>query len=383
VRVLLHNSHVQTGRANGWSGAPGEADWVMALNDRIETNLKSKGVEVVRVDGDLQDHPAFHSDYDAFVAPHYEADLHGTGGRFWGRAAASLTAALDDKLGTAFWTRYSALQGVPPEHFEWSNPNVTDYYGFRLTSAKTPGVLVEHGVGWGADKAWLRDNIDAIAGVWVSALLDFGGVAPAPAATVPVLGATRAFTASETDWSTLYRTLAPQAGVDGAVAYAQALHETGNFAFAGTAKPEWNNPAGIGVTGAPDIGNRFTTKEEGVRAHLGHLLWYFGPTHPVLGFCEKDPRHFGAHHNLPNDIRVLGGNDSQGRIKWAPGLGYGDAVVKILQAITTSGGETVDDTEFKEKYTRLIGPGLEAEIQQRGKEAVAEALKEAAARLAS
>lgn len=175
MRILLHNSHHQTGLPDGWSGAPGEATWVMALNSRVESGLKAKGVTVVRVDGDLRDHPEFHTDYDAFIAPHYEADVHGTGGSFWGRAAQSPTASQDDRLGGMFWTRFRALQGAPPPRFDWSNPNVTDYYGFRLTSAKTPGILVEHGVGWGADKAWLRDNIAAIAKVWIDTLIEFGG----------------------------------------------------------------------------------------------------------------------------------------------------------------------------------------------------------------
>ena len=148
------------------------------------------------VDGDFGsianpsgNHPQYQSDYDLFVSCHYEADLHvlanGThqGGCFWGRAAASTTAAQDDRAGAVFWTRYRQLPGVPPEHFEWSNPNVTGYYAFQYTSATTPGILVEHGVGWGPDRAWLRDHVQDIANVWVSAICEFGGIATVPVAT--------------------------------------------------------------------------------------------------------------------------------------------------------------------------------------------------------
>lgn len=376
MRVLIHNSHHQTGRPDGWSGAPGEAVWVLDLNDRIETLLKAQGVEVVRVDGDLQDHTAFHSDYDAFIAPHYEADVHNRGGAFWGRASASLTGAADDRLGNLFWGKFKAIEGAPPDAFEWSNPNVTDYYGFRLTSNNTPGILVEHGVGWGDNKAWLRDKIGEIAQAWVNTLLEFGKVVvpTAPTATLAVLGPTRPFTASESEWAPLYRTLGPLSGVDGSVAYSQALHETANFVFGGTAKVDWNNPAGIGVTGAPDVGNKFASKEDGVRAHLGHLLWYFGPIHPVVGFCDKDPRHFGAHKNLTNDITSLNG-------RWAvPGTNYGQAIAAISVRITQEG--PVTDDEFLEKYKRLLSGKLEQEFLDRQALAVQLAVKAVADKLA-
>jgi hypothetical protein len=175
--VLLHDSH-----ADG-SGAPGERDWVRTLNDAITAACLKRGIDVTRVPGDLQDHPAFHQDYAAFIAPHYDANIYGgVGGCFWGRASASLTAAEDDRLGAIFWRRYRALLGVPPEHFERLNVNVTDYYGFRLTTANTPGFLVEHGVGapGAPDHDWLRNNLGAIAETHAAALAEFGGLGMIP-----------------------------------------------------------------------------------------------------------------------------------------------------------------------------------------------------------
>lgn len=128
------------------------------------------------------------------------------------------------------------------------------------------------------------------------------------------------------EWASLYARLCPVAGVRTSFAWAQACHETNYFNFTGTARPEWNNPAGLGVTGAADTGNRFASKEEGVRAHLGHLLWYFGPFHPVAGFCDKDQRHFGDHWHLENDGSQLGGRTDRG-VKWAPGTAYGAALL--------------------------------------------------------
>lgn len=197
------------------------------------------------------------------------------------------------------------------------------------------------------------------------------------APVAPILGYSRYFTAppGTEAWASLYRALSPHAGVRAEIAFAQALKETNNFTFTGTAQASWNNPAGLGVTGAPDTGNRFSTPEDGVRAHLGHLLWYVGPTHPIVGFCDKDQRHFGAHKNYPNDVTSLNG-------KWAvPGVGYGESIAAIAARITTE--VPVTDDEFKEKFGRLIAPGLEAEIQQRKQESIDGAVKAVAAKLSA
>lgn len=160
-------------------GAPGEGAWVLDLVPRIRSRLDLRGIESAVVDGDLEDHPEFHDDYDAFIAPHYDANIYGgVGGGFWGRATASTTPVEDDRLGALVWGHMRALPGCPPDHFERLNVNVTDYYGFRLTSATTPGILVEHGVGapGAPDHDWLRANIDAIADAWAAALAEYGNV---------------------------------------------------------------------------------------------------------------------------------------------------------------------------------------------------------------
>ena len=149
------------------------------LCDRIAASCKTLGIDVTIVDGDLLDHPEFHQDYDAFGAPHYDANVYSNvGGAFWGRAAASPTALRDDVLGSIFWRRFRAIPGAPASHFERMNVNVTDYYAFRLTTDKTPGFLVEHGVGapGAPDFQWLRDNVQQIADCWALSFAESGGV---------------------------------------------------------------------------------------------------------------------------------------------------------------------------------------------------------------
>jgi len=114
------------------------------------------------------------------------------------------------------------------------------------------------------------------------------------------------------------------------LAWAQMEHETGCLEYTGIAKPEWNNFAGIGVTGAPGVGNRFATEELGVIAHFAHLAWYIYPGH-VCEYCNKtyDPRHFGFKHNY-------NGNSNLDRLSgsWAvPGETYAQAIAKLANLI--------------------------------------------------
>lgn len=201
MKVLIHLSHCSDPRPDGWSGAPGEAQWVRQLVALMTSGLHQVGIETTIVNGDygvngpetdqqyIARHPEIAQDHDLFIAPHYEADVHvdpATGqhmsGCFWGRASGSTTGPTDDMFGATLWSLYKGLQGVPPDRFppeyRWLGVNVTDYYGFRCTSATTPGILVEHGVGapGAPDHDWLNQNIQQIADTWVQAIAEFGGI---------------------------------------------------------------------------------------------------------------------------------------------------------------------------------------------------------------
>ena len=127
------------------------------------------------------------------------------------------------------------------------------------------------------------------------------------------------------EWARVYKHEAQLAGVDPAFALAQALHETGRFAFGGEVKAEWNNPCGLRDTGGTGYAT-FSSKRGGVVAHLQHLLMYFTPAH--VDYCLPgaellDPRHFG-HRGYPNDAHQLDGH-------WAiPGNGYADAIWTLV-----------------------------------------------------
>jgi hypothetical protein len=115
-------------------------------------------------------------------------------------------------------------------------------------------------------------------------------------------------------------------------AFAQMCHETGLLVFTGTAKPDWNNFAGVGITG-PTAVQKFNTEDLGVIAHIAHLSWYLFKDH-VNSLCSRqfDPRHFeseGNHHPRYNgDVTLnhLNGN-------WAPSPTYTDKIIRFLNII--------------------------------------------------
>lgn len=383
MRVLIQKSHYASYRPNGWSGAPGEADYILELCGYIDAITRNTPIIVFWTDGDYggitgdsdlyfsNRHPEFRDNYDAFIALHYDADVYRNvagdhlSGWFWDRALASLTGPRDDALGQIWQRRYSLMSGVPSFHPERRNANTRDYYAFRATSINTPGIIIELGIGApnAPDYRWLRDNIMNIAQTVKATLYEYGGIAdtvpapqPAPlpqlpALGVPVLGTSslryltlvNGLTAANKEAAleivSLYQTLAPSVGIRAEIALAQALHETGFFKFPGRAQPDWHNPCGLGV-GANPIPNRpnsadcrFPTWEEGIRAHLGHLIQYFDPTPDHRGgFCDKDPRH-GTHRNLPNDLVSLVGTWAVPGIKTLPDgstTTYADAIAKLI-----------------------------------------------------
>lgn len=114
--------------------------------------------------------------YSAFVSLHYDAAANAQDtGCVAGRAAKDPMGAVSDQLVQLWQRRYPAATGIP-----WRpamlTTNITDYYAFRATSDKTPGVLFEHGKGKGADGPLLFDHIQFIADLDAAILLEFLGI---------------------------------------------------------------------------------------------------------------------------------------------------------------------------------------------------------------
>ena len=120
-------------------------------------------------------------------------------------------------------------------------------------------------------------------------------------------------------------------GIRPDVAFAQALHETGNFGYGGDVVPLQNNYCGLGTTGGGVKGAWFPTAQIGVRAQIQHLLAYSSKRPPLLPIV--DPRY-----ELVKKTGIFGRqvtwNDLNG--KWAvPGRTYGHKIQTIHEAILT------------------------------------------------
>lgn len=145
-------------------------------------------------------------------------------------------------------------------------------------------------------------------------------------------------------------------GVRGDIAFCQGIHETDYFRFTGTAKFEWCNPAGLGVTGPAGVGARFPDWRTGIRAQIQHLKAY-AVRNPVFANALVDPRY---------DALVRAGylgtapkwTDLNG--KWAyPGTTYGQAILSLYEKVKVIETDNTADqiralTEENERLQELL-----------------------------
>lgn len=114
-------------------------------------------------------------------------------------------------------------------------------------------------------------------------------------------------------------------GVRPDLALCQAIVETGSFSFTGTVKPTQNNFCGLGTTGNGVKGARFDTPQEGVRAHIQHLLAYCKKDKPKAKIV--DPRYDMVHkirlsRGLISNWYGLNGT-------WAMGANYCEKIMAV------------------------------------------------------
>ena len=118
-------------------------------------------------------------------------------------------------------------------------------------------------------------------------------------------------------------------GVRPDLALAQALVETGFFAYGGEVVPEQNNFCGLGTTGKGVRGAAFETPQIGVRAHIQHLLAYCTKREPKQTIV--DPRYKLAHN-----IRLKYGlceHWYQLNGIWAKSANYSEKIMRVHQSM--------------------------------------------------
>ncbi len=156
-----------------------------------------------------------------------------------------------------------------------------------------------------------------------------------------------------------------QTGIRPEVLYAQSAKETNFGKYTGVVPPHFNNWAGIktrqgGPCNDPNAHERFSTPQEGVRAHFNHMCAYVG-IKPV-----GNPH--GRYHIVKSlswagtvkTVEELGG-------KWAPSSSYGRSIVNdYLRPILNrkdkfSAGDWVRSS-YKGTANFRSAPGLNAKV---------------------
>lgn len=128
-----------------------------------------------------------------------------------------------------------------------------------------------------------------------------------------------------------------QEGVRGDIAAAQAMLETGNLTFAGSAVTlDQNNFCGMGVTSNGTSGCSFQTMQEGVRAQIQHLKAY--ASEKTLKNNCVDPRYAFVQKGCAPYVEWLGQKENPYGRGWASGEGYGDKICRILDQMKNRKG---------------------------------------------
>ena len=160
------------------------------------------------------------------------------------------------------------------------------------------------------------------------------------------------------DMIPLYLSEGEAENIRGDIAFAQSCLETGNFTFSGSAvKLSQNNFCGMGVTQNGMEGNSFKTPQLGIRAQIQHLKAYAN-TAKLKQECV-DPRFEYVSRGCAPYVEYLGIQENPKGKGWASGAGYGEKILKILDAIKETGSsqagdgspkpdETKKDDDFKE-----------------------------------
>lgn len=119
-------------------------------------------------------------------------------------------------------------------------------------------------------------------------------------------------------------------GVDPALAFTQAMKETGFLKFTGQVKIEQFNFAGMGVTDASTNGDSYQNVREGIRAHVQHLKAY-AVKNPTFANPVVDKRYsswFAANRSgTAPYIEWLGISENPSGFGWATEKGYGYSIL--------------------------------------------------------
>lgn len=174
MKVCIQAGH--KGTVSGSTGAPGERDWNSTIVPLVAKLLRDKGVEVYETDAaGYNDSKVTSTDWDLFLAVHYDADIYGDRGGFvdYPDPSADMVWEKSKSLSYKIGEHYFKTTGIP-ERPSRSNANTKFYYMWQYLTPNTPCVLIECGVGWRKPEDYevlRKDNHNYIAQILADAVL--------------------------------------------------------------------------------------------------------------------------------------------------------------------------------------------------------------------
>lgn len=144
---------IQVGHGNvttGATGAPGERDWNSKIVPMVAEILRNRDIEVYETDAVAnEDYTVLTTDWDLFLAVHYDADIYNDRGGFtdYPEPSTDHVTAKSQKMALGIAEHFFGETKIPQKP-KRSNANTRYYYMWRALSANTPCVLIECGVGW-------------------------------------------------------------------------------------------------------------------------------------------------------------------------------------------------------------------------------------------
>ena len=127
------------------------------------------------------------------------------------------------------------------------------------------------------------------------------------------------------DFCRMYQEESIAEGVDPAVAFCQAMKETGFLRYGGDVERSQYNFAGLGATGNGAKGNSFATVREGIRAQIQHLKAY-ASTETLNNPCV-DSRFKYVTRGCAPYVEWLGISENPSGKGWATAKNYGYSIV--------------------------------------------------------
>jgi predicted nucleic acid-binding Zn-ribbon protein len=147
MKIAIQAGHA--GLTTGVTGAPNEQKWNLSIVPVIANKLTLKGFETYECDAlAYKDMNVTGTDWDLFLAVHYDADIYNDRGGFIDTPDQSVdyVSTESQRIAAKMRENYFPKTDIPEKPAR-SNANTKFYYMWNYLSANTPCVLIECGVG--------------------------------------------------------------------------------------------------------------------------------------------------------------------------------------------------------------------------------------------